>query len=97
IVGDGGAIALKTAVEYLDVSLDAGTTWQKPIAEGFRGLLYVVMGSVRVNGEALPVNAAAFVEDESTLIIACDHEAHLMFCFGKPHHEPIYQHGPYVD
>ncbi|MDQ6979110.1 MAG: pirin family protein, partial [Mariprofundaceae bacterium] len=47
IVGDGGAIALKTAVEYLDVSLDAGTTWQKPIAEGFRGLLYVVMGSVR--------------------------------------------------
>jgi len=97
IVGDGGAIVLKTAVEYLDVSLDAGSTWQKSIAEGFRGLLYVVTGSVRVNGEALPVNAAAFVENESDLTIECEHEAQLMLCFGKPHNEPIYQHGPYVD
>jgi redox-sensitive bicupin YhaK (pirin superfamily) len=97
IVGDGGAITLNTVVEYLDVCLDAKSTWQKPIAEGFRGLLYMITGSVRINGEPLPLHAAAFVEDETQITIECNQEARLMFCFGKPHGEPIYQHGPYVD
>jgi len=97
IVGDGGAITLKTAVEYLDVTLDAGATWHKPIPEGFRGVVYGITGSSRINGQPLAIHGAAFVEDEGQLTIECDQQARLMFCFGQPHGEPIYQHGPYVD
>jgi|UPI00037C365F hypothetical protein len=97
IVGDSGVIALNTPVEYLDVHLNAGSTWHKPISEGFRGLVYVITGSVQVNGQPLPTHAAALIEDEAELTIACEQAARLMFCFGKPHGEPIYQHGSYVD
>jgi len=97
IVGDGSAIVLKTDVEYLDVRLDAGACWQKPIADGFRGLIYAMQGGLRLNGKSIPENGAAFVENEASIVIECDVATRLMFCFGRPHGEPIYQHGPYVD
>jgi redox-sensitive bicupin YhaK (pirin superfamily) len=97
IVGEGGPIRLKTEVEYLDVSLDAGATFEQPVKPGLRGLVYVVEGSGQVNGAALNAGAAAYVEDESSLTITAPEGCRFMWCFGKPHGEPIYQHGPFVD
>ncbi|MCF7821548.1 MAG: pirin family protein [Mariprofundaceae bacterium] len=97
IVGEGGTVRLKTDVEYLDVSLNAGSTFERSIAAGFRGLIYVVTGSVKVGGESVPEGAAAFVESESALSVQAIEESRFMWCFGRPHNEPIYQHGPFVD
>ncbi|MDQ6963037.1 MAG: pirin-like C-terminal cupin domain-containing protein [Mariprofundaceae bacterium] len=88
---------MKTAVEYLDVSLDAGATWHKTITAGFRGFVYGVTGSMSVNGKILDAGSAYFVEDESKITLTCEGAARVMFCFGKLHGEPIYQYGPYVD
>ncbi len=97
IVGEGGPIQLKTEVEYLDVSLNAGATFERAIAEGFRGLVYLVEGEGSINGETISSGSAAYVDSESSLTITATEECRFMWCFGHPHGEPIYQHGPFVD
>ncbi|MDT8376997.1 MAG: pirin family protein [Mariprofundaceae bacterium] len=97
IVGEGGMIRLKTDVEYLDVSLNEGATLNRAVREEMRGIVYVVTGSVTVNGESVPEGAAAFVESESALSIQASEASRFMWCFGRPHGEPIFQHGPFVD
>ncbi|MDQ6956661.1 MAG: pirin family protein [Mariprofundaceae bacterium] len=97
IVGEGGAIQLKTNVEYLDVVLEQGASWNKMIATDFRGFVYVMKGSVTLNGHVLHAGQAAFVEQERELEFLAGKNSRVMWCFGKPHGEPIYQHGPFVD
>jgi len=97
IVGEQGAIQLKTDVEYLDIALDAGAELKRAIPEGFRGFVYLVDGSVRLQERELSAGSAAFIEDVAELTITADNAARLMWCFGSPHHEPIHQHGPFVD
>lgn len=97
IVGQGGPIRLHTDVEYLDIRLDAGGCLNRKIAANNRGFVYAVRGEASIN--ALPVNSgqAACIEDETSLQLESSDGAHLMLCFGLPHHEPIHQHGPFVD
>jgi len=97
IVGEGGPVRLKTEVEYLDVSLEPGARMERPVPEGFRGLVYLVEGSIRLNGEEATAGSALFVEDEWGLTVNALEKSRFMWCFGKPHGEPIYQHGPFVD
>jgi len=97
IVGEGGPIRLKLDVEYLDVSLNAGASLSRPVPDGFRGFIYVVEGSINVNGEAADTGVAAYVDSESSLSISSIEGGRFMWCFGKSHGEPIFQHGPFVD
>jgi len=98
IVGEGGSIQLKTDVEYSDISLEKGVNWKKTVLEGMRGFVYVVEGSLMLNGETLHAGQAAFIEQEMELeLLAGDASSRVMWCFGRPHGEPIYQHGPFVD
>ena len=84
-------------MEYLDIRLDAGSRLNRNIAANYRGFIYAVRGEASIN--ALPVNSgqAACVENETSLQVESSGGAHLMWCFGLPHHEPIHQHGPFVD
>ncbi|NOR73351.1 MAG: pirin family protein [Mariprofundaceae bacterium] len=97
IVGEGGPIVLKTGVEYLDVSLDAGATIGRAVPGDFQGIIYLIEGSIKVNGEIVDTGSAAYVDGENSLTIEAIEGARYMWCFGRPHGEPIYQHGPFVD
>jgi len=97
IVGDGGAISLLSNVEYLDIIMDAGASCQRRLADRFRGFIYIVQGGVEINGQALGSGEAAFIDDVAEVDLQCSNGARLMWCVGQPHHEAIYQHGPYVD
>jgi len=92
-----GAIQLKTDVEYLDVSLKKDTKWEKAVPEGMRGIVYMLEGSLTLNGQTLHAGQAAFIEQERELELLVGDASRIMWCFGKPHGEPIYQHGPFVD
>ena len=94
IVGENGSIQLKTDVEYLDVSFEQGAMWKRNIPNEFRGFLYMVEGSLIVNGEAIHAGQAAFIEQESKLDLFANDTSRVMWCFGKPHGEHIHQHGP---
>jgi len=102
IVGDRGAIDLHTDVEFVEIRMTAGSHLRHDIDAGWRGMVYVVEGGVRLSGEhgddiSLQTGEAAFAEKEPFLSLFSETGAHLMWCFGVPHHEPIRQHGPFVD
>ena len=97
IVGDGGAIALHTNVEYLEIRMKADAKLQRALPFDFRGFIYAVEGNANVNGKVLNSGEAALIEDESHIELTSEESARLMWCFGRPHHEPIHQHGPFVD
>ncbi len=97
IVGEGSPIRLKTDVEYLDVLLDGGATIGCAVQNGFQGIIYVIRGSIKVKGESVDAGSAAYVDREDRLTIEAIKNSHYMWCFGRPHGESIYQHGPFVD
>jgi len=97
IVDQQKAITLHTQVEYLDIMLDAGSRLTRYIAPTMRGLIYAVQGEASINDLALSGGQAISIEDETSVQIKSHGGARLMWCFGQPHGEPVYQHGPYVD
>jgi len=97
IVGESGAISLHTDVEYLEIRMAGNTKLQRALPSGFRGFIYAVEGEVNIAGKSLSSGEAAYIEDESQIALQSSEGARLMWCFGRPHHEPIYQHGPFVD
>ncbi len=103
IVGKAGAIHLQTDVEYLDITLSADSSIQRYVMRGWRGIIYLVEGSVELAAEegrealSLCAGETALIENESSLSLKSSGGARLMWCFGAPHHEPIRQHGPFVD
>jgi len=97
IVGEQGAIELQTQVEYLDIHMQADASLQRSISAGMRGIIYVVDGDLTLGDHTLQTGQAAFVEAESTITLTATADTRLMWCFGKPHQEPIRQHGPFVD
>ncbi|MDQ6981467.1 MAG: pirin family protein [Mariprofundus sp.] len=97
IVGEDGAISLHTDAEYLDLQLRPESRFERKIAAGARGLVYVVDGSIEINGLTLESGQAACMDDIAITNIISANESRLMWCFGSPHNEPIHQHGPFVD
>jgi len=97
IVGKHGAVTLQTAVEYMDIRLAAGASLTHDIPAGFRGIVYVVSGVIEAGDQCVAQAGAVLVEDETSLSMVAKDFAHILWCFGLPHGEPIIQHGPFVD
>jgi len=97
IVGQGGPIQLRTEVEYLDISMAADSKLDQVIPEGWVGFVYAVQGRVNIGSESLQAGDAAMMDAIQALTLHSQSDARLMWCFGRPHGEPIYQHGPFVD
>ncbi|MDX8380699.1 MAG: pirin family protein [Ghiorsea sp.] len=97
MVGEGSPTKVQTPVLYLDVSLEASSEYQREIPDDFRGFVYLLEGDVILNHELLKTSEAAFFDKSETLNIQANEKSRIILCFGKPHGEPIYQHGPFVD
>lgn len=98
IVGNDNAVLLKTQVQYLDVTFikDGHYTFEIPFAH--RGLVYSVNKDINVNDASVKVGDAYFFEQRTpSLNISGAQDAQVMVASGKPHKQPIYQHGTYVD
>ncbi|MDQ6989753.1 MAG: pirin family protein [Mariprofundaceae bacterium] len=96
IVGEAGII-LQTPVLYLDISLLPQSHYEVHIPDGFRGFVYVLQGHVWLQEQHLHASEALFIEGVQHLQIQAKDNSQIMVCFGLPHGEPIYQHGPFVD
>jgi len=97
MVGEGSPTQLETSVLYLDVSIHKGSLYQRQIPDDFRGFVYVIEGAVKLNQESFKAADAAFFDQAELLSFMGLEDSRMILCFGKPHGEPIYQHGPYVD
>jgi len=97
IVGDESLVKLQTPVRYLRVNLNAGAKLNEKVPEDYRGFIYILNGKLKVNTEIVNKREAFFFENISMLDIEALTESHFMLCMGRPHGEPIHQHGPFVD
>ncbi len=97
IVGDHSPLQLMTPVRYLDVQLEKGAIFSETLPPKFRGFIYIVEGQAKSGTQLLVTNTAYFFEQEENLTIEAVNNSRFMICFGEPHGEPIFQHGPFVD
>ncbi len=97
IIGGDSPLELKTPVSYQHLQLDAGAEYVEAMNEGFRGFIYMVEGQGEVMGQTLQAGDALFAEHGGELTVTSVNGCVAMLCFGKPHAEPIHQHGPFVD
>ena len=99
IVGEGSPIKLHTDITYQHVSLNKDKQYQIYINQGLNAILYVLSGNITLDNETLGSAESLLIEadEEQNLSIQAKTDSEFMFCCGLPHHQPIYQHGPYVD
>jgi len=97
LIGKDSPLQLKTPVCYLDVKLDSGGKFSETMPDEYRGFVYMMKGAATVNGNDLATGSALFYEGAATVEVDSGASCHFMVCFGRPHGEPIHQHGTYVD
>ncbi len=97
IVGQGSPLEIKTSMTYMELQLNAGAKYSKAIAEGMRGLIYMIDGETEINEKTYKAADTAFFDEESEIKITAQKKSRFMICYGSPHGEPIVQYGPYVD
>lgn len=97
IVGEGSPLQLLSNVHYSELWLEAGGHFVEILPEGFTGLAYLLQGQAWVSGQDIDAGSACFVTNVSRIVMDSEAGCRLMLCLGRPHGEPIYQHGPYVD
>ncbi|HKJ82719.1 MAG TPA: pirin family protein [Mariprofundaceae bacterium] len=97
IVGRGSPLKLHTDVLYLELELGEGSEWKQAIPDGMRGLAYAVEGNLDINGHTIRQGDACLIDKQDKLTASALETSRAMLCFGRPHHEPIRQYGPFVD
>ena len=95
--GADAALKLLTPTRYLDLKLNPNAAYTETLPADFRGFVYLVTGQASVNHTTVNAGQAIFFETGGEIAISTTGNCRCMLCFGKPHFEPIYQHGPYVD
>jgi hypothetical protein len=86
-----------TAVQYLDVALNAGHVFSHQLPAGDSAFIYVFEGSATLGDTALPQHSLAVLTPGDTLDVTADVDgARFILVSGKPVQEPIVQYGPFV-
>lgn len=97
IVGANGPITLRTPVIYQHLQLDAGHHYRLALAPDWRAVVYLRDGEIQLKQNRLTQGQAALLEQESEISIQAVQTASIIIAAGRPHHQKIVQHGPYVD
>jgi redox-sensitive bicupin YhaK (pirin superfamily) len=97
IVGEGSPLRLQTACLYKHLQIEADGVYSEQVPEDFRGFIYTVEGQIKIEGQDLYAGNALFIDDGGPIRIESKAGGVAMLCFGRPHGEPIRQHGPFVD
>ncbi len=96
VFGPEAGLALPSPASLVLADIDAGAGFDLSLPPGEQGFAIAIRGAGRVGGQplaagggfALPLGASARVVADDDLRLAC-------FC-GRPLHEPVVRHGPFV-
>ncbi len=95
--GEAGPIDSLTDLFTSWITLKADGSFEIDIPEAHNILFYVVNGEVDVNGTSAATHTLVeFDTAGETLHVQAKSNATLILCHGKPFHEPIVAHGPFV-
>ena len=97
--GVAGAVQREaTAVLYLDLHLEPGTTFEQLVPAEHNAFVYVYRGAVVIEGQAVPQQRMAILanEGDGVRVTASAQGARALLIAGRPLKEPIAQYGPFV-
>ncbi len=93
--------SLSTEPLFLDVRLPAGGRFVQAINQSHNAFIYVYEGQIEIvsmaDKQALPTHTAGVLSEGDVIeVLAGIEDAAFLMLTGKPIHEPIVQHGPFV-
>jgi redox-sensitive bicupin YhaK (pirin superfamily) len=101
IVGKGSPLKIFTPMNYLDVTVDPGKSWQWDLSPDWQGYAYVLEGAGKFGSGATAAGDAdlALLGPGSALEVLNDSKEPLRFMLaaGKPIRERVIWNGPFVD
>lgn len=98
VVGEGSPLRLHTPVHYEILRLEPGAAVTMAVPPGWQGLAYVLEGGILLGGRPLAAREAGlFAGRERLELAAGEQAAEVVWLAGRPHGEPLRQHGPFVD
>lgn len=81
---------------YLDIKLNTGSVYTRPVPLGHTVFLYVFEGSVDIDGERLEPDHLATLVDGDEVSISSPQGGRFILVAGRPFGEPIARYGPFV-
>ena len=103
ITGTAGNVQAKIQppenITFLDIKLTPGSSFEKTLPNDENVLLFVISGSVLVGDERKelkPFQTATLNFDGENILLSASENAQVILIAGKPHHEPLVFHGPFI-
>ena len=93
---EGPVRDLVTGVEYFDVDLTAGKTFEHDAPKNWTVFAYVVNGSIELRDEAITLGHCAVFGEGTSVRINSKEGARFLFASGEPLKEPVAWGGPIV-
>jgi redox-sensitive bicupin YhaK (pirin superfamily) len=97
--GISGAVQRDTTQPlYLDIHLEAGTSFRQALPASFNAFIYVYRGSLTIGDKIVPQQRMAILKNGGGdgVILQADGAARALLIAGQPLNEPIAQYGPFV-
>jgi redox-sensitive bicupin YhaK (pirin superfamily) len=87
-----------TPVVFYDYHLKPDAKATQSVPDDFNVFLYILNGSVKINGQDVPEHHCVLFDDQGNLVnIEADEEARLILVGGKRLQQPVVQFGPFVE
>jgi redox-sensitive bicupin YhaK (pirin superfamily) len=83
---------------YLDLELQAGSTFAQELPASHNAFVYVYRGGLQIDGTDVPVQRMAILDNNGGdgVVLRAPAATRALLIAGKPLNEPIAQHGPFV-
>lgn len=95
--GKTGAVDSVTNIESATISMQSGSSFSLKAESSRTPLLYVLNGSLSINGTTASAHDLIVFEDEGSEIdLKAAEDTQFLFVTGKPMNEPVVQQGPFV-
>ncbi|MEW8692617.1 MAG: pirin family protein [Candidatus Thiodiazotropha endolucinida] len=87
---------LVTPALFYDITLPAGTRFEESLPETYNSFVYLIEGTVSIDGIDLEVNSLAVLDQGDSVEIIAQEPSRFLLVAGQPLHEPIARRGPFV-
>lgn len=92
----GPVSELVTPALFYDITLPVGTRFEESLPETYNSFVYLIEGTVSIDGIDLEVNSLAVLDQGDSVEITAQEPSRLLLVAGQPLHEPIARRGPFV-